>query len=73
MCSDDRYVMCDSGEVEGVGHFLIGCTEFGKGWKALLEELGGVEEAGEWLEEFLRGWAPREGDIVVGKRGHENG
>ena len=31
MCSDGWYVMCDSGEVEDVDHFLIDCKEFGKG------------------------------------------
>ena len=34
--------MWDSGEVEDVGCFLIACTKFGKGWKALLDELRGV-------------------------------
>ena len=33
LCSVDRCVMCDSGEVEDVDHFLIGCTKFGKGQK----------------------------------------
>ena len=37
-----------------VGHFLIGCTELGKGRKTLLEELSRVEGGGEWLEEFER-------------------
>ena len=46
--------MYDSGEVEDVDHFLIGCTESGKGRKVLLEELRGAEGDGEWLEEFER-------------------
>ena len=47
MCSDDRCLMCDSGEVEDVDYFLIDCTEFGKGRKTSLEELRGVNGAGE--------------------------
>ena len=41
--------MCDSGEVEGVDHFLTGCTEFEKGRKILQEELedrGRLEKSG---------------------------
>ena len=66
-CSDDRCVMCDSGEVEDVDHFLIGCTEFGKGWKALLEELRGVEGAGEWLIEFERVGTEGKVALLLGK------
>ena len=50
-----------SGEVEDVGHFLIGCTEFRNGQKTLLEE--------------LRGWKSGhqgEGVIVVWKGGRGN-
>ena len=37
--------------MEGVGHILIGCTEFGKGQKTLLEELGGMENS--WIVSFI--------------------
>jgi len=40
MCTDDRCVLCDSGEVEDVKHFLVRCEEFSwERWR-LLERIG---------------------------------
>ena len=52
--------------MEDVNHFLIEGTEFGKEWEALLEELRGVEGAGEWLEELE---VVHRGEGDVGKGG----
>ena len=32
MCTDDRCVLCDSGEVEDFKHFLVGVRR-GRGWR----------------------------------------
>ena len=48
MVSDDRCVMCDNRVGEDVAHFLVGCGEFERDWKMLLEDVGRIVGAGEW-------------------------
>ena len=39
MCKDSRCVMCDSKEVDDLGHFLVDCEEFQGGRRLRLETL----------------------------------
>ena len=54
-----------------IDHFLIGCTEFGKGRKAHLNGGGGGGLENGWRS--LRGWEKGEGGIAIGKEGQGNG
>jgi len=54
MCTDDRHVLCDSGQVEDVKHFLVRCEEFSWERQKLLERIGQMEGSQEWLEEYWR-------------------
>jgi len=53
MCTEDGCVLCDSGEVEDVKHFLVRCEEFNWGRQRLLERIGWMEGSQEWLEMAL--------------------
>jgi len=43
MCTDDRHVLCDNGEVEDVKHFLVRCEKFSWERQKLLERIGQME------------------------------
>jgi len=47
-------VLCDSGEVEDVKHFLVRCEKFSWERQKLLERIGQMEGSQEWLEEYWR-------------------
>ena len=36
MCEDMRCVLCDGGQVEDLGHFLVECEEFQMGRRAMI-------------------------------------
>ena len=63
MCTDDRCVLCDSGEVEDVKHFLVRCEEFSWERQRLVERIGRMEGTQEWLEEYWR--AEEEGKVAL--------
>jgi len=63
MCTDDRCVLCNSGEVEDVKHFLVRCEEFSWERQRLLERIGQMEGSQEWLEEYWR--AEEEGKLAL--------
>ena len=44
MCDDERCVLCNSGEVEDVEHFLMRCEEFRWERQDLLEKIGRWKE-----------------------------
>ena len=45
-------VLCDEGVVEDIKHFLIGCVEFEGGRREMVEKIGGIVGAEEWIEEW---------------------
>ena len=63
MCTEDRCVLCDSGEVEEVKHFLVRCEEFRWERQRLVERIGRMEGTQEWLEEYWR--AEEEGKMAL--------
>ena len=63
MCTEDRCVLCDSGEVEDVKHFLVRCEEFRWERQRLVERIGRMEGTQEWLEEYWR--AEEEGKMAL--------
>ena len=60
MAEEERCVVCGSGEVEDVEHFLVRCDEFQWERERLLERIGEIEGAGDLIEAFQRGvaWYP---------------
>lgn len=60
---DNRYVLCGSGEEEDVDHFLVACDEFDWERQVLLAEVGGVEGAKKWMEEFQ--WVNDKGKVAM--------
>ena len=54
MCDDERCVLCNSGEVENVEHFLVRCEEFRWERQDLLEKIRQIEGMQEWIDEFGR-------------------
>ena len=53
ICSDERFMMHASREVDDVIHFPIDYTEYVKGWKSFLAELWGDDRVGKSLEDFF--------------------
>ena len=49
MTEDERCILCGSGEVEDVEHFLVRCNEFQGEREELLERVGEVEGADVWV------------------------
>ena len=67
LSGNDICLLCDSGEIEDVGHFLDSCVEFEGGRQIRLDELGRVEGAERWLEEFGRGDSEKRVALLLGK------
>ena len=54
MCDDERCVLCNSGEVEDVEHFLVRCEEFRWERQVLLEKIRQIEGTQGWIDEYGR-------------------
>ena len=54
MCDDERCVLCNSGEVEDVEHFLVRCEEFKWERQDLLEKIRQIEGTQGWTDEYGR-------------------
>ena len=54
MCDDERCVLCNSGEVEDVEHFLVRCEEFRWERRVLLEKIRQIEGTQGWIDEYGR-------------------
>ena len=54
MCDDERCVLCNSGEVEDVEHFLVRCEEFRWDRQVLLEKIRQIEGTQGWIDEYGR-------------------
>ena len=54
LSANSYVVLCDSGEVEDVKHFLVRCEEFRWERQRLVERIGQMEGTQEWLEEYWR-------------------
>ena len=67
MSGNDICLLCDRGEIEDVGHFLDSCVEFEGERQIMLDELGRLEGAEGWLEEFGRGDSEKRVALLLGK------
>ena len=54
MCDDERCVLCNSGEVEDVEHFLVRCEELRWERQDLLEKIKQMEGTQEMIDEYGR-------------------
>ena len=68
MAEEERCVLCGSGEIEDVEHFLARCDEFQWERERLLERIGETEGAGDWVETFQRAGAEERTALMLGKR-----
>ena len=55
MCIDGRYVLCNRGEVEDVGHFVLSCGEFTAERRKLVRKIRSLVGAERSGEEYDRG------------------
>ena len=68
MTEDERCILCGSGEVEDVEHFLVRCNEFQGEREELLERVGEVEGADVWVEAFCRAGDEQRTAMMLGKQ-----
>ena len=68
MTEDERCILCGSGEVEDVEHFLVRCNEFQGEREELLERVGEVEGADAWVEAFCRAGDEQRTAMMLGKQ-----
>ena len=64
--SDERCVMCDSGEGAKVAHFLVGSGGFERDRQVLLDDVGWRTESG-WMN--FGEWMRKESGITIGEKG----
>ena len=68
MTEDERCILCGSGEVEDVEHFLVRCNEFQGEREELLERVGEVEGADVWVEAFCGAGDEQRTAMMLGKQ-----
>ncbi len=68
MCEDRRCVLCDRLEEEDVGHFVLRCEEFGQERRCLLQSIGGIVGAEEWVKEYSDGDEGKKVAMMLGRK-----
>ena len=64
MCEDERCVLCNSGEVEDVEHFLVRCEEFRWKKQDMIRQMEGTQE---WIDEYGRVGDERKMVLLLGR------
>ena len=68
MCIDDRCVLCDSGVVEDLVHFLSVCEEFREDRRLLLVAIENIAGAGAWVKEMEIGSNEERMLLLMGRK-----
>ena len=68
MCEDMRCVLCDGGQVEDLGHFLVECEEFQMGRRAMISGVRDIRGAREWVDSFENGGKDEKILLLLGKK-----